>query len=1346
MSTSIAHPPAASTRRTAILVASCLALLVLSTILLAYLAGQRERGQLLAAQQSRMAASVKLRSAGMAADIEQLRRDALFLAEAVPRQSSAQLAQVLSAFLASKPELGQTRLIGVADGWRELVHVDRRGARISVAPAGRLERLGERDYVRAAAALAPGQVHMSDFSLQREAGRIEYPLRRVLRAATPVFDANGRLTGVVVLNLNLDAPLARLHASQSGDFRLYLLDGNGDYLLQPDAARSFGQERGQRWRWQDEHQPVRRADGMAARHGQEVHYLAVSRVRLDPERRQRDLTLIVALPEARLAPAINAARLHTLLITLSGTLLGSGALLLLYRLRRRAARERAELATIVASSHDAIIGKTLDGVITSWNGGAERIFGYSAQEACGRPLAQLLMPGCDVEEERQILQRIRGGEVISSHETRRRRKDGTLVDVSVTISPIRAASGKVIGAAKTVRDISAQKASAAQILELNRSLERQVIERTAQIRDLAAQQQAILDNAAYAIIASDISGRVTVFNPAAQRLLGHAADEVIGQVTPMIFHNPAEVAARAAEFARELGQPLAPGFDVLVAKALRGLPNEHEWTFLCKDGARVPVLLSVTALKHENGTLIGYLGMAADLSERRAARHALEVRTSEAEAANRAKSDFLANMSHEIRTPMNAVLGMLKLLRQSPLQARQADHANKAEQAARALLGLLNNILDFSRVEAGKLGLEAHAFKLDRLLAETAVILAANLGHKRIELLYDLEAGLPAWIIADPLRLQQVLINLTGNAIKFTDSGEVVLSCRRASGPEEPLRLAFFVRDSGIGIAADQCERIFEGFSQAEASTARRYGGSGLGLAISQRLVQLMGGELRVDSRPGAGSTFSFDIDCTATQAPAGTPLPAADLQGLRCLLADDHAGARRVLAAMLASFGCHVDIAGSAAAALALAAGGAGYDLMLLDWDMAGPDSAALCRQLRGMAPDGKLVALLDGHAGALGGPRADGADADQPDALLVKPVTASALCDSITGCRTAATLAKPRHRPGQRLAGLHLLVVEDNALNRQLAFELLRNEGAAITLADCGQAALDILGGAAERCDAVLMDVQMPGMDGYAATRALRALPHAGRLPVIAVTANAMASDRAAALAAGMDQHVGKPFDLEQLVAVILALTGGVPATPARASPVLSDAQPVLNTAAALSRCGGQTALYRRLLHGFVPEIEALAVRLRNAPAADAALLHQIKGLAATAGAERVAALARQAEQSALQDGGAARQAIEALLAALPAACAAARQTAGEDERPPEEEPAAGELAQELEALMRLLAGANGAAVPCFDALRSRHGASAPDGMLRLAAMVDELRFAEALEQAAVMLRAIKLKENTT
>ena len=701
--------------------------------------------------------------------------------------------------------------------------------------------------------------------------------------------------------------------------------------------------------------------------------------------------------------------------------------------------------------------------------------------------------------------------------------------------------------------------------------------------------------------------------------------------------------------------------------------------------------------KDAAGAIVGWVGSSTDITEARAAHDALIEAKEAALKAGRAKSEFVANMSHEIRSPMNAVLGMLQLLQQTRMDERQRDYAGKAESAARALLGLLNDILDFSKVEAGKLALDPHPFRLDKLWRDLAVILSANVGAKDIELLFRIDPELPALVVGDALRLQQILLNLAGNAIKFTEQGEVVVSAQLVAQTERSLSVLFAIRDTGIGISDEQCGRIFDGFSQAEASTARRYGGTGLGLAISQRLAKLMGGTLRVTSALGQGSMFDFTVDFeradgTDTAADQAT-LPAslrrsdapAQMRNLSCLVVDDNAAARTILSEMVASFGWQVETAEDGAQALNAVMRRLGqqqpYDVIFIDWRMPQLDGWETSRRIRAQAPAGNmpLIVMVTAHDRELLAQRQKDMAAVL-DGFVVKPVTASSLFDAVAAARLEQGLPQldVAPLPVRRLEGVRLLLVDDNPANQQVASELLGAVGAQVEVASSGAMAVGAVSRGDALPDLVLMDIQMPEMDGYQACAAILALLGGRAPPVVAMTANVLPSDRAAALESGMVDHIGKPFELGELVDVIRrhARRDGVPlealldagvaagssgASLSRITPAAAPEASSLNSVAALRRMGGLQAVYLVALRSFQGEVDTLAAQLNAAQAAGdeaAALraLHTLKGLAGTVGADHLSALSAEAERAFRQ--GPSEQSWPALAKVVEACAPAASQ----------------------------------------------------------------------------------------
>jgi two-component system, sensor histidine kinase and response regulator len=757
-----------------------------------------------------------------------------------------------------------------------------------------------------------------------------------------------------------------------------------------------------------------------------------------------------------------------------------------------------------------------------------------------------------------------------------------------------------------------------------------------------------------------------------------------------------------------------------------------------------------------DGRVQGFYMLHADITELKRTQSRLEDALRAAEAASSAKGEFLANMSHEIRTPMNAIMGLARLLEEADLGRRERGYVARMQMAARSLLSMLNDLLDYSKVEAGQLVLEQTTFALDDVLASTAAVSATSAWNKGIEPVFAVHPDVPARLVGDPMRLGQVLLNLVSNAIKFTERGEVVLAIDVAERGGDGVSLAFAVRDTGIGIPPEQQQRMFEAFSQADSSTSRKYGGTGLGLAISRRLVRLMGGDLCVDSVPDRGATFRFTAPFGI--APGAAPAPAAETPPLRILVADDNASSRFALTQALRGRGWRVDTAASGADTLALLRDAGPFDLAFIDsvlGDLDGASVIALASADHAIALPRCALLAADPER-----ERLDALAADlRIDAVLAKPFTPGALADALAELQTGAPAPAPaRAAPlSGRLAGMRVLVVEDNLLNQEVANYVLVHAGASVDFAANGRIAVSMLADGAAQYDAVLMDLQMPVMDGFEATRAIRALG-LDRLPVIAMTANALDEDRRRALAAGMNDYLAKPIDVDELVAMLRRVTGRTVSAPGEAEHPLSAAAvgiPAriagIDLKATLPRFGGNFASFAALFKRFeqsqggaVAEIRTLLDAGNRTGAGQAA--HRLRGVAANLGATDVAGQALELEQ-ALRGEDAAALALrlarlEAALAVvldaardLPAPEAAAATPGPDTAQPALPADDSATLRRELAQLLDLLHNNNMKAMAQFEMLRAALGNRAPAQAAALADAVATLRF----EQAAQLVRAL-------
>ena len=886
--------------------------------------------------------------------------------------------------------------------------------------------------------------------------------------------------------------------------------------------------------------------------------------------------------------------------------------------------------SLIEASPDPLVTISPEGMITDVNEASVQATGMRRDQLIGTEFSDCFT---DPDAARAGYRRVFSEGLVRDYPLAIRHATGRVMDVLYNASVYKDDEGNVIGVFAAARDVTLQK----QASHYARSL-----------------IEASLDP----LVTISPEGKITDVNEASVEATGVRRDQLIGTDFSDYFTDPD--AARAG-YRRVFSEGLVRDYPLAIRHAT---------------GRVTDVLYNASVYKDDEGKVIGIFAAARDNTERKRLDQVLKERGIELEnarsvavKANLAKSDFLSNMSHEIRTPMNAIIGMSHLALKTELTPQQRNHIKKIQDSGRHLLGIINDILDFSKIEAGKLAVERIEFELEKVLENVASLIAEKTASRGLELIFDVDKNVPPNLVGDPLRLAQILINYSNNAVKFTPKGEIVIVIRVEEETDEEVLIYCAVRDTGIGLTEEQIGRLFQSFSQADTSTTRKFGGTGLGLVISRKLAELMGGDVGVESEPGKGSTFWFTAHFGNGVARPRKLVLSPDLHGKRVLVVvDDNESARLVLSELLRNMKFKVDQAESGEAAIGAVARaeaqGAPYEIVFLDWQMPVMDGIETAKWLREL-PLGRMPHMM--MVTAYGREEAfKGAEAAGIESVLIKPVSPSMLFDGVVrmlggvpdGPRTVGSGASDLFDRLAKIGGARVLLVEDHDINREVATELLRDAGFVVDLAENGQVAVDKVKTAAY--DIVLMDMQMPVMDGVTATREIRKEQRFQELPIVAMTANAMPADRERCLAAGMNDHVAKPIEIEELWLALLKWIKPRHSTqaPARAKPHaaaqadLPAAIDGLDMTGGLRRVLGKKPLYVSMLRKFIAGQKSAIPAIVNALDGNdwegaERLAHTLKGVSGNIGAAGVQRLA--AELEAVINERQPRGAVDVRLAAL-------------------------------------------------------------------------------------------------
>ena len=1275
-------------------------------------------------------------------------------------------AQIFSVFLRANPEVSQVRFIDLADG-HEVVRVDQRGGAQWVIPEAELQNKADSDYVREARRIEYGQVFISDLNLNREHGAVVEPYQPVTRFISPVVTDDGTVAGLLVINVDESFALAGYEGMVPTGIDVMLINARGDFVLHPQQDQLFASDLGRvasaatlidAGAFERTSHATQMAS-LPAGAGAPARFAAAGVVSRPDSAGPNNLLFVVTQDTAAVAAAAWRETLErTVGLMLFGVagLAGSYLIWLAGERDKRLREEQARTAAMVEHSPDAIIGLSTEGRVVSWNPGASAMFQFTRAEAIGQLLAELIIPDGETCISLELMQQVLAGERVEPMEAWRRTRDNTLLRVSITLSPWADAAGQA-GVAAVIRDITAEAMTKDALNKLNARLEDQVQRRTDQLSRSLALQRAVMRTAGYAIVTTDAQGRLTDLNTAAEELFGEQADVAIGKrdIGDLVLVDLNSL---------DISGPEGQGVAALLAFARRHPYAPLDAQFRHVSGRLGPAQLTISPLATD-GEVEGYVVSVLDLSEPIARERELDRARQSAEDANRAKSAFLANMSHEIRTPMNAIVGFSRLLAETPLDANQDDLLKKVQVASRTLLTQISDVLDLSKIEAGELRLEQAPYDVAEVVETVQLIFGSQAREKNVALSVALGASLPPVLIGDSVRVAQILNNLVGNALKFTHEGEVRVSLDAQFDPAGQCWIEGSVSDTGVGISSSAQAHLFQPFTQADASTTRKFGGTGLGLSIVRGIVTAMGGSIEVHSEPGEGTEFTFRWPAVvATDGERGERNIDTE-DRIEVVMADERLEDLEAMMRMAKQLGWRVRACAGVRALKTLIASRFAHGIDL-------PDAIVM---QAGLERSGVAVVLSE-LAECLGERPAPGIvlaaptplDADHMSALPMPatplvgpPVTASALFNAINlslrqvGADTDGLLMRthPISSVGRWLPDLRVLVVDDSEMNREVVNRLLSREGAVVVTVDSGHAALEWLADSHNVADLVIMDIQMPGMDGLEATRRIREELHMTQMPIIALTAGALAEQREQAIAVGMDGFLPKPIDPVALVQAIrrsyrrysgatlpVLKNSEVPRQAAVAAPAVGAPEwpeiPGIDHAGAQERFTGDLRFYLASLQKFVDSAHALA-QASPIPASEAddlaKRLHKLKGSAGNLGAKALASTIADLESLAKQ--GAAELERDAVWAPFAGAVASLERALAEvlaaSSRAADDVDAIGNGAEPLSDAQRddlaaLIAAHDLEALTSFERLREAFAARfGADQARRLTEAMDELDF---------------------